>query len=381
MIHVCYVVDAPYAGGAERYVALLAESLDRRRFVPSVVAGSGAGLDAWCAGLWDHDITVSRVPMNLPFRPGDLGGIVRALRGLRPHLVHVNMPGPYDGQMGLLAPIARLTGARAVVTTEHLPMVGRLWKRALVKNLAYRWTDRVFTICNDNVHYLKEIQNVPHAQIEVVYNGLPDTYGTAPGRERGVVREKLGLERDAVAIGLVGSLIERKGGNTLLEAVSSLDGAWHVLLIGDGVERRRLEERARSLGIADRVRFLGERPASEVEEIFTGLDVVAVPSLVEGMPYVILEAMACSLPVVASAINGIPEAAVDGETALLVPPGDARALRRALDELVRSRDRRKRMGERGRERFERLFTLRRQSASMQRSYLELLGIPVARSVL
>ena len=73
MIHVCYVVDAPYAGGAERYVALLAESLDRRRFVPSVVARSGAGLDAWCAGLRDHDITVSRVPMNLPFRPGTWG--------------------------------------------------------------------------------------------------------------------------------------------------------------------------------------------------------------------------------------------------------------------------------------------------------------------
>ena len=252
------MVDALYAGGAERYVSLLAESLDRHRFLPSVVARSGSGLDGWSEQLRERCVAVSRVPMNLPYRPFDVIPIAGALRRHRPHLVHVNMPGPYDGQMGLLAPIARLAGARAVVTTEHLPMVERLWKRALVKGAAYRWADRVFTICNDNVIYLNEIQKVPHAKIEVIYNGLPKEFGRNRGALRRVARERLGIDDGCTAIGLVGSLIERKGVATLLEAVSGLDrSSWQVLLVGDGQERQRLEGRAKTLGIQDRVCFLG----------------------------------------------------------------------------------------------------------------------------
>ena len=370
------MVDAPYAGGAERYVSLLAESLDRRRFLPSVVARSGAGLDRWSEHLRERGVPVSRVPMNLPYRPLDLIPIVGALRHHRPHLVHVNMPGPYDGQMGLLAPIARLAGARAVVTTEHLPMVARLWKRALVKGAAYRWADRVFTICNDNVMYLMEVQRVPHAKIEVIYNGLPEEFGRDHDTLRPSARQQLGIEDGCTAIGLVGSLIERKGVATLLDAVSGLDGSsWKVLLVGDGEQRQRLEGRARALGIEERVCFLGQQRVSEVEKVLAALDVLAVPSFMEGMPYVILEAMACSLPVVASRINGIPEAVVDGDTALLFRAGDAGALRRALEQLIGDPVNGRRMGQRGRDRFEKLFTSGRQVTSVQRSYLALLGAP------
>ncbi|MFQ5511648.1 MAG: glycosyltransferase family 4 protein [Candidatus Krumholzibacteriia bacterium] len=374
MIHVCYMVDAPYAGGAERYVALLAESLDRSRFVPSVVARSGDGLDEWCNDLRARGIAVSRVRMNLPYRPGDLLGIVRALASHRPHLVHVNMPGPYDGQMGLLAPVARFAGAGAVVVTEHLPMVGRLWKRALVKAVAYHWVDRVLTICDDNVPYLKGLQNVPDERIEVIYNGLPGDFGSGRERLRRRARAGLGLDDETVAVGFVGALVEHKGGGVLIEAAAGIEeGPWQLIVVGDGEQRSGLEESARSLGITGGVRFLGQRSAAEVEEILCALDLLAAPSFVEGMPYVILEAMACSLPVVASAVNGIPEAVVDGKTALLVPPGDVGALRGGLARLVREPETRRRMGERGRDRFERLFTVQRQVASVQRSYLELLG--------
>ena len=286
----------------------------------------------------------------------------------------MNMPGPYDGQMGLLAPIARLAGARAVVTTEHLPMVERLWKRALVKGAAYRWADRVFTICNDNVLYLRDVQRVPYAKIEVIYNGLPEEFGRDRSRLRPSARERFGIDDGCTAIGLVGSLIERKGVATLLEAVSGLDrSSWKVLLVGDGQERQRLEGRAKTLGIQDRVCFLGQRRVSQVEEVLAALDVLAVPSFMEGMPYVILEAMACSLPVVASRINGIPEAVVDGDTALLFRAGDAGALRRALAQLIGDPEAGRRMGQRGRDRFEKLFTTSRQVTSVQRSYLALLG--------
>ena len=104
------------------------------------------------------------------------------------------------------------------------------------------------------------------------------------------------------------------------------------------------------------------------------VDILALPSFMEGMPYVILEAMAFSLPVIASRVNGIPEAVQDGETAILTPPGDTDALRAALTELMNDASRRQRMGRLGRERFEALFTLQDHIRTMEASYRQLLAV-------
>ncbi|MEJ2722329.1 MAG: glycosyltransferase, partial [bacterium] len=109
-IRICYTVDSRYAGGAERYVQLLATGLDRGLFEPHVLVREGRELDAWCGDVEGAGVPVTRVPMNMPFRPAHAFPSVRALSAIAPHIVHVNVPGPYDGQMGLLAPLARLAG-------------------------------------------------------------------------------------------------------------------------------------------------------------------------------------------------------------------------------------------------------------------------------
>ena len=374
MIKVCYIVDAPYAGGAERYVALLAGALDKDHFAPSVLIKRGDGIVAWQEDLTRRGILVTAIDMNLPFRPQDVLPIYTALRRLGPDIVHVNSPGPYDGQMGLAAPLARFAGATRVVITEHLPMVERLAKRAFVKEFAYRWVDKVLTVCNANVPFLIDRQKVAAAKIEVIHNALARDFGSRSDSDRDGVRARYGLSPASAVIAFVGSLIERKGLPVLFEALQPLNNLdWHLLVAGDGEERDHYERLAVDMNIGDRVQFLGMLRPSEVEAMLCAVDMLALPSFMEAMPYVILEAMACALPVIASDIYGIDEMAVDGETAILVPAGDAAQLSAGLQNLIGDAQFRRRLGGNARSRFEKYFTLDRHIDRTQAIYRTLLG--------
>ncbi len=375
MIKVCYIVDADYAGGAERYILLIARGLDRSRFEPVVLIKAGADLEHWRRDTERAGIEMHEVGMGLPFQPWTAVGIYRTLQRLRPDIVHLNVPGPYDGQMGLLAPLARLAGAAAVVTTEHLPMVERLWKRAFLKNLTSGWVDRVLTVCRANVPYLVERQNVRPGKVAVIYNALPERFGARRDLERGESRAKFNLVLDTTALVMIGSLIERKGLPVLLEALTPLiDLDWRLLVAGDGEDRAAFEQKTVQLGLEERVDFLGFQPEAEVEKLLSAGDVLVLPSYMEAMPYVILEAMACRLPVIASNIYGIPEMVEDGKTACLVEPGQVEPLSRCLREMISFRSAREVMGRRARERFEEIFTIEKQIESIQAIYNELMGI-------
>jgi len=377
MTNICYVVDAPFLGGAERYVSRVALGLARDEFRPSLVIretrGDDGGLREWAESMADLGLPVQRVPMRLPFRPWDAVGIHRALEATSPHVVHVNMPGPYDGQMGLVAPIARMCGARAVVVTEHLPMVARLWKRALVKRVALHYVDAVLTVARANVPYLVGPQSVPLAKIRVIPNGLRADYGSlrAP---RGEVRDAYGIPAASVAVAFVGNLLRHKGLHRLIAALSEVGGErWHLVVVGTGPEEERCRARVDTLGLGARATFAGALEPEDVERLLPAVDILALPSTTEGMPYVVLEAMACGLPVVAGRVYGIPEMVRDGREGHLVDPADVGALAQALDRLITDAGLRERMGSAGRARFEEFFTLKRQVSAIEGVYRELLG--------
>lgn len=131
----------------------------------------------------------------------------------------------------------------------------------------------------------------------------------------------------------VGRLRVRKGVEVLLEAlpiVRQQAAAARLVIVGDGEQRATLENRARVLGMERCVHFLGRLDAGRVRRLLAGARCLVVPSIYEGMPLVILEAMAASVPVVASAVSGIPETVVDGETGWLVPAEDPPSLAAAL---------------------------------------------------
>jgi glycosyltransferase involved in cell wall biosynthesis len=206
--------------------------------------------------------------------------------------------------------------------------------------------------------------------VRVIANGV-DARQFQPGARRG---------NGSFRIACVGRLIFNKGPQFLIEAAPEVLQAHpeaEFVLVGDGPLRARLEERARELRIGHRVDFLGSR--SDVAAILQGCDVLVRPSLLEGMPLAVLEAMACGLPVVATPVAGTSELVRDGENGLLVRPADPGALAGAILRLMEDEPLREAQGRRGRRLVERGHSWDAVAAQTAAVYRELLSPASAES--
>ena len=184
-------------------------------------------------------------------------------------------------------------------------------------------------------------------------------------------RPQPGEARSEVVIGAVARLSKEKGLDCLLEAFAVVAGRYpeaRLVLAGEGPERRRLERLAARLGLGERVRFLGEVPHDQVPQVLQGLDIFAMPSTYEGFGVAALEAEAMEVPVVASRVHGIPDAVVDGETGLLVPPRDRQALAAALGRLASDAGLRRRLGRAGRAFVAEHYSWEENTAQMEALY-------------
>ena len=165
-------------------------------------------------------------------------------------------------------------------------------------------------------------------------------------------RQELGLPEQGAVVGTVCRLVEpKKGLSVLLKAMATLTvqhPGCQLLIVGDGPARGSLESLSRELRLSDCTRFAGAR--RDIPRILPLVDLFVLPSLYEGFGIAILEAMAAAKPVVATAVGGIPEFVVPGETGLLVQPGNPAHLAQAIGSLLRDPERAVRMGARGRER-------------------------------
>lgn len=165
----------------------------------------------------------------------------------------------------------------------------------------------------------------------------------------------------------VGRLAAVKGLPVLLEALEKLAPRFPELsldIAGDGPERAKLEARARELGLGERVRFLGYQSAEGVRDRLRETDVFVMASFAEGVPVVLMEAMAADVPVVATQVAGVPELVEEGVTGLLVPPGDAHALAAKLVRLLEDASLRRRLGEAGRRKVVREFHVKQEAARL-----------------
>lgn len=363
---IAYFSDAPWFGGAERYLQLLAAGLDREEFGPELIMKRNPRLEGFAASMASAGVPVHEVSLDMPRSPTGIPDFVSLLRRLRPSILHCNLPGPWDSQYSLVAPLARLAGVRHVVTTEHLPMVPPFAKGKILRSFGSRWVERVITVSEDNVRYLVGYHGVPREKILVVRIGVPEPVrGASSG-----IRETEGISKEDFLCVMIGSLESRKGHARAFEALAVLPGSVKLLIAGEGNEERALRAMAVSLGIERRVHFLGYR--ADIDELLSACDALVLPSTLEATPYVIVEAMASGLPVVASNVYGIPELVRDGETGILVDPGARDDIVRAVASLAGDRDRLARMGSAARRRYEELFRLDRCVEETQTVYRDLL---------
>ncbi len=350
---IAFVSCAAYTGGAEKYIGLLAGGLDRERFEPILVTTGSPGLEPLRS-----DVRKAGVPVE------DTGGIstlFQSLRRIRPDIVHMNMPGPFDCSYGLPASLARLSGVRRIVVTEHLPMVRPFTKARILRSIHMHHVSRFITVSEDNRKHLQYKHGVPSGKIRVVFNGIPDP---GPGVDRGKAAA------GQIDLLVAGALEERKGHRVIFSAMDRLPGNIRLFIAGEGPMRGEIESLIASGKNEGRVTLLGR--VEDVHDMMSRSHIVVVPSLIEATPYVILEAMAAARPVVASDIFGIPEQVEDGVTGILTRPGDDISLADAILHLAADPGMMRRTGEAGRRRYEERFTLSLSVDATEKVYEEIL---------
>jgi glycosyltransferase involved in cell wall biosynthesis len=222
------------------------------------------------------------------------------------------------------------------------------------------------------VHCLSVRQwgTVPRGKVQVVLNGIDTSvYRDASRREE--IRRSLAIPAEARVIGTVGRLNEVKRQDLLVRAFAEISRrraeAW-LLVVGDGPERSRLEELARELGVAERAVFAGYQ--ANPEWFFAAMDAFALTSRHEGLPLALLEAWAAGLPVVSSAVGGIPKVVEHGRTGLLFESGDEAALVQALEQVLDDAALAERLAAAGREVAEARYSLSRMADDYSRIYTE-----------
>jgi glycosyltransferase involved in cell wall biosynthesis len=192
---------------------------------------------------------------------------------------------------------------------------------------------------------------LPESKVFCIFNGInAEPFIGKDDKKMSALKEAIGLTEVDFVIGTVARLVWFKGLQTLISALPNVLATCQqtrLLIVGDGPLRQELEQQSRQLGIHERVFFLGER--EDVSDLLTLLDVFVLPSVSEGMPITILEAMAAAKPIVATRVGGIPDTVSEGQTALLVEPKDANALAEAIIRLYQNHDLRISMGKAGRE--------------------------------
>jgi L-malate glycosyltransferase len=375
VVKIAYVIGTLDPGGAEGQLVALATSLDRRRFAPAVycMASAGAlaeplvaaGVPVRSFGL--HGFSVWSDPLAVARRVGHL---VSALRRDRPDIAHGFLFHAY-----VLAALARrVTGTLVVVASRR--SLGNFKRRKphyrMAERLANRLTDLVIANSEAVRADVLRDEGLPPERIMVIHNGLvPDRFDRPPDPG---MRRRLGVDGATFVVAVVANFIPYKGHRFFLEAWAQIaaraPGAV-ALLIGDGPARREIEARVHALRLDGSVRFLGSRP--DVPDILGTVDILVHPSLEEGFSNAILEAMGARKPVVATAVGGNPEAVVHGETGLLVPPGDGRALAEAILWLLERPAQAVAFGQAGRQRVVERFELSRMVRCYESVYDRLLA--------
>jgi glycosyltransferase involved in cell wall biosynthesis len=365
---VLFVHGITAIGGAERELLVMLERLPQRGYRPIVACPDGGPL---AQKLVRRGVETRVAPMPpwrklfaYPKRPAAVRALRDVIAAVRPALIHVNdiwwVPQTLRAVGGVRIPIL------AHVRQEIEPPKVRRYELDKV--------DLVFPVSRQ-IQQSLEAGGVLPERLKVLHSGIdmsriPDQ---DDGRE---VRRRFDIPADALVLGTVANLFARKGYDVMLRAlpaiVTALPNVHYVIVgSGDAAYETRLRTVVKDLRLERRVHFAGFQ--DPVYPCLAAMDLYVHPALMEGFGIAVLEAMAMRKPVVATTAGGLPEIVQDGETGILVPPGDADALARAVSSLLPDSARCRQFGEAGRARVAVHFTVEAMMDRLTSGYETLLG--------
>jgi glycosyltransferase involved in cell wall biosynthesis len=321
-----HLIETDIMGGAERMLVHLAKALRAQGWTN--VAFLPAGRDGWLTReLEAADVTVEHFNLRRPFSPSFARNLARSLRRHQITVAH-----SHEFAMAFYgAWAARHAGIPHLFTMHGGRDYAHRLRRRIALRLAAMLSQRVVAVSDAVAARLARDLWLPRSRITTIVNGIP-----CQPLARGTLGEELGLPSDTRLIVSVGTLFPVKGHRFLVEALGRLvtrHASLHVAIAGRReTETEPLRTLAAELGVADRVHLLG--PRADVSNVLASADLFALPSLSEGLPLALLEAMFAARPIVASAVGDVPAVLEGGRAGILVPPGDAGALAAALERLL-----------------------------------------------
>ena len=315
-------------GPAKNLLEFAAHAPEVELTIATFVRGGGSNLFLDTAR--QAGIPVEVIPEHGLFDRAVLGALQAAVQRFRPDILQTHAVKSH-----FLARLASLPAMAPWIAFHH----GYTWPALRVRayNQLDRWSlpaaRKVVTVSQPFRDQLAS-RGVRVDRIEVIHNSIRADWGDAAREHSRELRERLGIAPDRKVALIVGRLSREKDHVTLLRAIARLAAISnpHLLIVGEGPERPRIEQEIARLKLADRVIFTGQVHSAEP---YYGLaDVAVLSSISEGSPNALLEAMAAGVPVVATAVGGIPEIVTHRESALLVPVGEAEAMADSITELL-----------------------------------------------
>lgn len=367
LISVLQFTNSSARGGVEEHVLMLLRGLDRRRFKLHFV----------CPPELVHKVRadvppdVELIPLYLEW-PTQIAAIMRFVRILRSRRIDVLHSHAFAASMAA-SPLGWLCRVPLILESAHGREAWRRgWKaKCYLDRFVGRFVDHYIAVSAANAEYLLRTKRYPARKITVIHPGSDLAKFTAAHRPPAGLKESLGFSSGDPLLLVVGRLEPQKGHRILLDAMPEIRREFpHVRLVcvGEGSLRSELEAQVRALAIEDAVRFVGYWP--DVRDWLTVADLSVLPSFHEGLPVTPVESLAAGCPVVATAVDGTPEVVVHEKTGLTVPPGDPRALAKAVCRLLGSPELRKSLASAGRAWVLERFSTERMTERIQQLYLK-----------
>ncbi len=296
------------------------------------------------------------------------------IQEFKPHLQHAYMATP-DGYVGLLVRerfqlplVVSLLGSDINVYPGWSKVSRKLTKRVLLE------ADKVIAVSEALKLAAIDLAR-PMKEIDVVYMGCETERFVHNNEARDEIRRDLAIPTDSPVLIFIGQISEAKGAFDLLKAfriAKAINPSLHLIFIGNIEDHRSLERKLHEDIPEQDLHFVGAQNPREIPRWLSSADIFVLPSLYEGLPNVVIEAMSCEKPVISTKEGGIPEIVEDGKNGILINGGDIRALSKAISDLVADSQRRKQMAKEGRRVVERNFSWRNSAQSVRHIYEDVL---------
>ncbi len=344
MIKILYIIDKMTAAGAQKHLAAVIAGIDKSLFEAKI-------------------ITLEELGVNRIYGPSGMRGLFKLIKVIRKErfdIVHTYLFS--ENILGVIA--AKITGVKVVITgrrdTGMLVQGG--WQNILAYRLTNRWVDKIVCVSEAVRKVVLAKEKVRSNKVVVIHNGVDISKFNRPSSKK-----------NEFTVGMVANFSWIKGHKDFIEAARLILREvpnTKFLLIGDGAEKEHIAYLVERLGLKEKMLFLGKR--DDVPNLLSATDVSVNASYSEGMSNTVLESMAAGVPVVATAVDGNLETVINGETGILVPPGNPQEMAKAIVTLLKDKDLSRRLGKNGKLRIQDRFTAEKMIGNMQNLYERLL---------